>query len=192
MFRPLKYYELALISALVVVASAATDSGQSALTTWTGALIWLVPAALISALIDTINQYRKETAAMPGYANRVITLQFPELTDDDDLPDRPVQVVLRNPRLMPPGELTPEHVETDENGVPKDVEAAKYANNKIIAKLIIGWRAFDASDIRVDDDGNELPQEPLPLPATPELVAKLPLAIFKRLSQEVTNAFDPQ
>jgi hypothetical protein len=126
---------------------------------------------------------------MSGYAGRVVTLKFPELTEDHE-PE--IHVVMRNPRLMPPGELTPENVELDENNQPKDLEAAKKANNAVLAKLIIGWRAYDASDIQVDADGNLLPQEPLPLPATPELVEKLPAAIFLRMVQEVTEAVDPQ
>lgn len=126
---------------------------------------------------------------MSGYANRVITLRFEELTE----PGEPeIHVVMRNPRLMPPGELAPENVELDDNNQPKDLEAAKAANNGVLAKLVIGWRAYDASDIQVDADGNLLPQEPLPLPATAELVGKLPAAIFMRMIKEVTDAVDPQ
>jgi hypothetical protein len=126
---------------------------------------------------------------MSGYANRVRTITFKELTPDDE---PPIHVVLRNPQLMPPDELSPEDVQLDEHGRPTDVAAAKRANDKVLAKLIIGWRVFDATDVRIDADGNELDQEPLPLPATPELVAKLPTVIWKALVDEVGNALNPQ
>lgn len=126
---------------------------------------------------------------MSGYANRVRTITFNDLTPDGE---PPIHVVLRNPQLMPPDELSPEDVQLDENGRPTDVAAAKRANDKVLAKLIIGWRVFDATDVRIDADGNELDQEPLPLPATPELVAKLPTVIWKALVDEVGNAINPQ
>jgi hypothetical protein len=200
-FRLVQRHHTALLTALAVTGSAAvsaaTDSGYwSTLAALASALIylgfsalvWLLPVALISALIDLFAHYYQETA-MSGYANRVITLSFPELTE----PGEPeIHVIMRNPRLMPPAELAPQNVELDENNQPKDFDAAKTANDTVLAKLVIGWRAYDASDIQVDEDGNVLPQAPLPLPANAELVGKLPAAIFMRMIREVTDAVDPQ
>ena len=197
MFQQIKRDAVALSITLGWVAAVTADSDPSltlpalaAALTWIGfsALTWVIPAALISALFDLARHYYQETA-MSGYANRVITLRFEELTEEGE-PE--IHVVMRNPRLMPPGDLVPENVELDENNQPTDLEAAKKANNGLLAKLIIGWRVYDASDIQIDADGYELDQEPLPLPATAELVGKLPTAIFMAMIKEVTDAVNPQ
>jgi hypothetical protein len=194
MIPQFKRYLVPLASALMLVNLAAADSDRwpavGALT-YLGfsALIGLVPAALISAVIDIVTHYYcKEQTAMAGYANRTVYLGFPEFTEAGD---REVHVVIRNPRLMPPGELTPQKIALDANGKPIDLEAAKYANNALMAKLVIGWHVYD-TNYAVDEDGNELPQERLPLPATAELVAKLPTRIFAKITTEITGAFDPQ
>jgi hypothetical protein len=126
---------------------------------------------------------------MPGYSGRVVTLNFAELTAPGD---PMIHVALRNPRLIPLDMLQPREVELGPDGRPVDLDAAKRANNEVLAKLIIGWRVYDASDVSVDEDGNELDQAPLPLPATPDSVAKLPTSIFIALTKEVTEAMDPQ
>ncbi|NUS29188.1 MAG: hypothetical protein HOV92_33920 [Streptomyces sp.] len=106
---------------------------------------------------------------MAGYANRVITLQFPELTEAGD---DTVHVVIRNPKTMPAQELM---ADTPDGSTP---EQAFQAGLAILAKLVIGWHVYDATSL--DDD-----QPPLGLPATPDLVAKLPMEIQNRMAAEL-------
>lgn len=130
---------------------------------------------------------------MAGYANRVITRQFPELAEDGDS----VWVTIRNPRTMPPSELrSKSNVETDAEGKVIETEEAMTAGNEVIAKLIIGWRVYDGSWVpKLDEDtGEPLPgqeQPRLKLPATPQAVAKLPTPIFLWLGEELAKV-NPQ
>lgn len=106
---------------------------------------------------------------MAGYANRIITLDFPELTEPGD---EPIRVVIRNPKTMPAQELMAD--------TPDDATAEQQfqAGIAILAKLVIGWHVYDASS--TDDD-----QPPLPLPATPDSVARLPMEIQNRMAAEL-------
>jgi hypothetical protein len=106
---------------------------------------------------------------MAGYANRVITLDFPELTEPDA---EPIRVVMRNPKTMPAQELT---ADTPDNAT---AEQQFQAGLAILAKLVIGWHVYDATSL--DDD-----QPPLGLPATPDSVAKLPMEIQNRMAAEL-------
>lgn len=117
-----------------------------------------------------------------------MTLKFPELAEDGEN----LFVALRNPRLMAPTELQPREVALDDNGRPVDLAAAQEANNEVIAKLIVAMRAYDATDFQVDAEGNPLPQRLLEAPVTPEVVAKLPMEIIKAISEELTEAVNPQ
>ena len=144
---------------------------------------------------------------MPGYKSPVITLRFDDLGDG-------CHVVIRNPRLMPSAELTAvAGGRTDADR--QKFEQAKAAiaagqepegeilsgddENRIwamIARLIVGWRVWDpTTPVQIDDDGNliedgaEPPQ--LPLPATPELVGKLPQEILTRIMEEFSRANPP-
>ena len=56
----------------------------------------------------------------------------------------------------------------------------------------MGWHVYDASELALDSDGRPVAQDVLPMPATPETVAKLPAIIVKRISEEITNAVNPQ
>lgn len=127
-----------------------------------------------------------------GYANRVIHMPFPELSEDPE--NDPIWVSLRNPRLVPPEELRPKGVATDPNtGQPLDTNAAEMAMYTVFAKLIIGWRVYDASYMALDETtGEPLDQPRLPMPPTPETVAKLPSAILTRLVEEFTQAANPR
>lgn len=138
---------------------------------------------------------------MPGYGNRVIHLNFDELSESFDpavftaggIQVDPIWVSMRNPRLMPPGELSPDDVELDAQGQPVKPEDASNSMYRIFAKLIIGWSAYDSSDFQIDPaTGHPLPQAKLPLPATPELVKKLPTVIINRIAEEMTAAANPQ
>jgi hypothetical protein len=118
---------------------------------------------------------------MPGYANRVVTIHFPELSEPED----DVHVVMRNPKTVPAGELRSSagDVATGEDGQPTDA-AAEGAGYAVMAKLIIGWHVYDGTS--TEDD-----QPLLPLPATPESVGKLPMEILTRLSEELAKV-NPQ
>jgi hypothetical protein len=66
----------------------------------------------------------------------------------------------------------------------------------MIAGIIVGWRVWDPTvPVEVDDDGNliEDGSEPprLPLPATAELVGKLPQDILTAIMEEFSKA-NPQ
>lgn len=129
---------------------------------------------------------------MPGYANRIITLTFPELAEDGDH----IEVVIRNPRLMPVDELRSagdgltraelEQFQAAQQAlaagqpVPDGLVTDKDADRgfAMVAKLIIGWHVYDATSTQAE-------QPLLPLPATPELVRKLPMEILTRLMEEV-------
>lgn len=115
-----------------------------------------------------------------GYANRVITQAFPEVSDG---PDDKIWVAIRNPRLA----LAPEITSATQGS---DGEQA--STNAMLAALIVGWRVYDASaPVTLDADGNDVsePAELLPLPATPELVAKLPAVIYIWLGEQLRKAF---
>jgi hypothetical protein len=121
-----------------------------------------------------------------GYANPVITLPFKELSSDWETD--PIRVTIRNPRLVPPAELRPKGLDSEDEG---EVMLASF---EVMARLIVGWRVYDASaPIELDAEGNVVGEQPLlPLPATAALVAKLPLEIVQRLGEEVKQAGDPR
>lgn len=125
-----------------------------------------------------------------GYANRLVHLDFTqELAEDGDT----VWITIRNPKLLTAGELRPRDVAMMPDGVtPVNMADAESAMYETLSKLIVGWRMYDASDIGLDESGYPVAQDTLPVPATPELVAKLPAIVVKRLSEEITNAVNPQ
>jgi len=126
---------------------------------------------------------------LSGYANRLITLKFPEWSED---PERdPIWIAIRNPKLMPPGDLRPKEVALDDNGKPLDEEAAFNATFDIVAKLVVAWRVYDATANELDAAGNPVDQPLLPLPATPELAKKLPMEFIAAISMEMTKG-NPQ
>lgn len=127
-----------------------------------------------------------------GYANRLIKLDFPDLSEDPAAD--PVWVTIRNPRLVPPHELTPEQVTPIVNGQPEDPEKATQATYKMIAKLIVGWRAYDATTpVVLDAAGNDTaPAVLLPAEFTAGNVAKLPMEIINRIGQEMGEAANPR
>lgn len=56
---------------------------------------------------------------------------------------------------------------------------------EFVAKLVVGWHVYDASDV---SDNPPL----LPLPATVELVSRLPQEILTSIMAEVTKATPQQ
>ena len=125
-----------------------------------------------------------------GYANRLVHLDFTaELAEPGDQ----IWITIRNPKLMAAGELRPREVAMMPDGVtPVNMNDAETAMYEMLAKLIVGWHVYDASEIALDSFGNPVAQDVLPMPATPENVAKLPAVIVKRISEEITNAVNPQ
>jgi len=117
---------------------------------------------------------------MAGYARRVIKLDFPDLAEADD----DIHIIIRNPKLVPPGELRRRDIKVGPDGMPEDMEEATSAGYEVLAKLIIGWRVYDATS--TEDD-----QPRLGLPATAALVAKLPMEIINRLGVELSKV-NPQ
>ena len=135
---------------------------------------------------------------MSGYTNRVTLLQFPDLGDK-------VSVLMRNPRLLPPSEITPEDVAVDANGQPLDPQAANESMYKVMARLIVAWHVYDASTastpVDIDLDADNLDEQLKALesadqvrlgPITPENVAKLPVIVINRIGEEIGRVADPQ
>ncbi|MEV6674572.1 hypothetical protein [Streptomyces sp. NPDC051162] len=134
---------------------------------------------------------------MSGYTNRVILLEFPQLGER-------VSVLLRNPRLLPPGEITPEDVPLGPDGQPLDQQAAQQAMYKVMARVIAAWHAYDATStgapVDIDLDADDLDEQIKALeaaeqtrlgPVTPENVARLPMAIINRIGEELGRIADP-
>lgn len=125
-----------------------------------------------------------------GYANRLVHLDF---TEELAEPGDSVWITIRNPKLMTSNELRPRDVPMLPDGVtPVNMDDATDAMYETLSKLIVGWHAYDASDLTLNEDGTPVAQQLLALPATPELVAKLPAIIVKRLSEEITSALNPK
>jgi hypothetical protein len=133
-----------------------------------------------------------------GYANRVIKIDFPELSEDPEN-DR-IFVIIRNPRLMPAKEITSVSDTPgayDDKGKILDRALAEQATDKLIAKLVIAHRVYDASYQGAYDaltgeplDSGEQPLLP-PAPWGPETAAKLPAVIRLRIAEEFAQAQNP-
>ncbi len=121
---------------------------------------------------------------MAGYADRLLRIEFPDLTCDGD---PVVFIAVRNPRIVPMSVLQGDtEVAVDPTtGMPTDPKAAEAAMLSTMSVLIKDWLVFDGMD-EADDPA------PLPLPATPDLVAKLPAEIITRLSKEIGEAVAPR
>lgn len=113
-----------------------------------------------------------------GYANPIIRLGFPELTEDGDTE---VHVIIKNPKLLPAAEMTPRDVPPLPDGS-EDKAGIQAESNRILAGLVKAWHVFDATTEE---------QAPLDLPATPEKVAKLPFEITRRMMDCMTGAVSP-
>ncbi|MFK0222237.1 hypothetical protein ACIQWN_29105 [Streptomyces vinaceus] len=136
---------------------------------------------------------------MSGYSNPYVLLQFPELGDD-------VSVLMRNPQLLPPSEITPKDVATDETGKPLDPQAAQEAMYEVFARVIVAWKVYDASqpvplDLTDDPDPvalfaslsvDSLAPQPRLTAVTVENVARMPLRITNRIMEEISKVADPQ
>jgi hypothetical protein len=124
-----------------------------------------------------------------GYANRVVTIPFPELSDD---PEDRIWVTMRNPKLVPVDEMrAARNITLDAGGEPADSDSTMGAAYGVLSRLIVGWHVYDATVIpqlnAAGEDVSEqrlLPQAP---GITPAVVAKLPMEILNRLSEELKS-----
>lgn len=106
-----------------------------------------------------------------------MTLQFGELGYD-------VYVTLRNPKVLPPDFIRPKDIPVGPDGMPLNPADAENEMYAIISRLIRDWCVYDATS---DDDN----QPRLPLPATPELIRKLPMMIITKITEELAKAVNP-
>jgi hypothetical protein len=130
---------------------------------------------------------------MAGYANRIITISFPELSDD---PKERIWVTIRNPKLVPIDEMRggTGNIQLDANGEPVDSDEAVSAGYGVLAKLVVGWHVWDATVVPVlDAAGNDVSVQVLlpQAPVTAGTIAKLPSVIQNRLMGEVAGV-NPQ
>lgn len=135
---------------------------------------------------------------MSGYNNPYVILQFPELGDD-------VSVLMRNPQLLPPREVTPKDVPLDDRGQPVDPQQAQEAMYEVFARVIVAWKVYDASQATPLDLGDDvdpvvlfasLGASPTPQPRltaiTAENVGRMPMRIINRVMEEIARVADPQ
>ncbi|MEY9937292.1 hypothetical protein [Streptacidiphilus sp. MAP5-3] len=115
---------------------------------------------------------------MAGYANRTILLDFPELSEDGDK----VHVIIRNPKMMPVQDLNPPDFPLQEGET--ETERDFRQGLVVLARLVVAWHVYDATDLNED-------QALLPLPATPELVAKLPVEIQTTMGEAIKAVRNP-
>lgn len=142
-----------------------------------------------------------------GYRDRVIHLAFPELSEDEE--KDPIWVKIRNPRLLPPAELSSfasgdtgvEATAPAEDGAPPQVkvtdpQAATETLRKMVARLVVAARVYDATDPGTfDPETGEATGEQPRMPAPPwnaEQAGKLPLPVLERISKEFGEAVNPQ
>lgn len=119
-----------------------------------------------------------------GYTNRTIRLAFDGTDDAYPMLGEDIWVVIQNPMLMPMNTLqSTMHIEADENGRPKDPEAAARASLETITKLIVDWNVYDPADVSDDP-------APLSLPATVDKVELLPLAIVQPILEIAGKALN--
>lgn len=115
-----------------------------------------------------------------GYANRLIRIDFPDLSEADDL----IYVTIRNPKTLPVDKLQPTTLDVDPTtGQPVDQKAALAATYEVIAGIVQAWNVYDAND--------DAATVPLGLPATPALVACLPMEIINEIGSRIGQAVTP-
>lgn len=113
---------------------------------------------------------------MPGYANRLVTRHYPNLSEPGD----DVHVVLRNPRVMPTEELIPDVPEPA--ALPESEQ--RQMLYQIAAKLIVGGRLYDAT-VAAED------QPLLDYPVTAKQVSLFPIEIIKDLNDLINEVINP-
>lgn len=120
---------------------------------------------------------------MPGYLNRFIDLQFPDLAGVDDAEQALCWVRIRNPRLIPTDHLVGggSKVRLDANGRPVDGEVAAQETYERLAKLIVAGVVWDAESL-----ADEPPL--LPMPPSAEDVKRYPIDITNAIGEELKKS----
>lgn len=114
---------------------------------------------------------------MPGYLNRFIDIDLAEEFGEG------CYVRIHNPKVVPQSMLEPtKKIQLDADNKPVDRDAAAAGSDEVMCRLIKDWHVYDASDL----DAEDMPL--LTLPATPDLLAKLPLGIKMKVSKTITDA----
>ena len=127
-----------------------------------------------------------EVVLISGYANRIITLKFPEMAEEGD----EIFVVLRNPKTVSLKTLTANQVPTNPDGTP-DQAAAEHAGYSMLTQLVIGGRLYDATVNAVDENGFPVDQPLLTYPLTIEKAQKLPVEIINKIFTQIQEAQNP-
>ncbi|MFD9564343.1 hypothetical protein [Streptomyces sp. NPDC059994] len=135
---------------------------------------------------------------MSGYTTPYVLLQFPDLGDD-------VSVLMRNPQLLPPSEITPEDVPVDDKGEPLDSNAAQQAMYKVFARVIVAWKVYDACaqtgpDLGEDADPvalfeslSESQDTQVRLGAiTVDNISRMPVRVINKVMETIAQVADPQ
>lgn len=127
---------------------------------------------------------------MAGFANRVVRIGFPELTE----PDEPeLFLILRNPKVVSPDEFASSDVAVGPDGQPLNPEDAAERSREIIARLVVTGRMYDATDMGVDMETGELTdQKLLTYPLTKNTARCLPVEVMQKIGAEIGAAFAPK
>lgn len=122
-----------------------------------------------------------------GYAQPFIMLEFSDLSEDPegDL----IWVKIRNPKLLTQDAfVTPEGMGVSPDNKPDlssvSLDAVRAASLENIARVVVAWHVYDATDL-----GDDPPL--LELPATAEKVGKLPATILNQISQHIRPVLNP-
>ncbi len=127
---------------------------------------------------------------MAGYLNRFIHLDFPELAGVDEQNRAYVWVKIRNPRLIPSGELAgmaDKFRITDDGAVEVGGDKAADAVFTQFAGLILAGNVWDCTWLPEDLDSDD-PGPLLPMPPSAADLRKMPMEIFNRIGDEVKKA----
>lgn len=120
-----------------------------------------------------------------AYTNRTIRLAFDGSDENFPVLGDDIWVVIANPMLMPPSKLRPKVEVQIVDGKPVDEEAATRGGMEVIANLIVDWCVYDSMDF------SENPER-LSLPATYELLDRVPMAITTSISEILNKALNPR
>lgn len=139
---------------------------------------------------------------MSGYAGQAIRLPFDSLSEDPAAD--PIWVVIKNPKLQPPQALRPTDpaaYDTGDDGKMKDADRASEAGREMAARLVIAWRAYDATtspefDALTGEQVAGTGQKLLAAPAGgngahPDQFAKLPQVIQMAIMEKIAEAVNP-
>lgn len=135
---------------------------------------------------------------MAGYSTPYVLLQFPELGDD-------VSVLMRNPQLLAPSEITPRDVPLDDRGQPLDPQDAQRAMYEVFERIIVAWKVYDGAaaptlELGVDADPVALYEslnavqdaQPRLGAITVDNISRAPLRIINKIGEELGRVADPQ